>query len=55
MTVILSLIFSHLFQESFWLHQNKLSGMIPSELGHMMDLYVFSLLQNSLEGPIPCF
>ena len=39
--------------EFLYLHDNQLSGPIPSELGRLQDLEALYLADNELSGPIP--
>ena len=39
--------------QSLWLHENSLSGTIPSELGDLSNLQILWLFSNSLSGTLP--
>ncbi|XP_043717381.1 MDIS1-interacting receptor like kinase 2-like [Telopea speciosissima] len=39
--------------ESLYLHENQLSGSLPSEIGDLKNLVDLNIAQNKLSGPIP--
>ena len=49
----LALILSFIFTEGLGLHNNMLTGSIPSSIGYLTDLSVVYLDNNRLSGSIP--